>query len=65
MESKKGNSPFWYQRGKTKLFGTTERDRKTVQMDILLKWVCRIIVAIAILVCAIKGYLSIAIDQIK
>lgn len=49
MTNKKENIPFSYQRGKVKLIGRTETDRKAVRLDTIMYWVTRIIVALTAL----------------
>lgn len=58
MEKIKSNSPFTYERGKFKLQGRTDTDRKTMQIDTILHWVWKIIIALTFLIGAIYHFIS-------
>ncbi|NJM80116.1 MAG: hypothetical protein HC854_11815 [Flavobacterium sp.] len=49
MSRLKENIPFTYERGKCKISGRTEDDRKALKIEIILYWTWRIILAIGIL----------------
>lgn len=46
MDNLKENIPFTFERGKCKFSGQTDDDRKALKLEIILYWVCRIILAI-------------------
>ncbi len=50
MESIKGNIPFTYERGKCKISGRTEDDRKALKLEIILHWTWKIILALSVLI---------------
>lgn len=45
MESNKENIPFTYVRGKCKINGRTDNDRKNLKLEIILHWTWKIILA--------------------
>lgn len=49
MKRLEENIPFSYERGKCKIQGTTKEDRKALQMEIILHWTWKIILAISLL----------------
>ena len=53
MTKLKGSLPFSYERGKCKINGRTDDDRKALKMEIRLYWTWRIILAISILLATI------------
>ena len=50
MPEEDKNIPFTYQRGKVKFTGRTASDRRSVRIDTILYWVCKIILAISLLI---------------
>jgi hypothetical protein len=56
MSQSKKDIPFWYQRGKLKIFGRTDYDRKSAKIDIICHWIYKIILALAILLSIIYEF---------
>lgn len=50
MSGGKENIPFSYQRGKLKITGRTDSDRRSALIDIVCYWIYRLILASAFLI---------------
>jgi hypothetical protein len=49
MIQSKENIPFSYQRGKLKIIGRTDSDRRSARIDTICYWVYRLIIASGLL----------------
>ncbi len=50
MSNSKQNNYFFYSRDSVRITGSSDKDRKSAHIDIILHWTCKIIMAIGFVI---------------